>query len=272
MTSKRRLDFFIRKLKWIDAINLALGKDHFTAHVAIVIARHMNSDTGETFVGRETIADLIGGHVRTVELSIQKLEDLGFLEVRRARGRGHVNTYTFTFPEKAVSTPPISTDTTASPSVTKRNETSRRDATEKAVPAELKGGESDLKRRSPDRPNLIDITLSKKTLDNSIEENAAAAPSAAPRPQQVAAPPAPKRMSGQDRPKTFKNRGQFEQRIAELITEAGGDGWDVLMSLDDVRVAALYRRLKNGVLTQQEINEVCTDHRRRAAINTAATA
>jgi hypothetical protein len=65
-------------------------------------------------------------------------------------------------------------------------------------------------------------------------------------------------MTHQDRPKTFKNRGQFEQRLAELISEAGADGWDVLMGLDEVRVAALCRRLKNGVLTQQEVAELCT--------------
>jgi hypothetical protein len=62
--SKARVAFFMRKLKWIDAICVGVGKDHFTAHVAMVIGHHMNSDTGETFVGRETIADLIGGHVR----------------------------------------------------------------------------------------------------------------------------------------------------------------------------------------------------------------
>jgi hypothetical protein len=264
MTSKRRLDFFIRKLKWIDAISLALGKDHFTAHVAIVIAQHMNSDLGETFVGRETIADLIGGHVRTIELSIQKLEAMGFLSVQRARGRGHVNTYTFTFPEKAVSTPPFDEAFSKPKKAEKAVPTPPFYEQEKAVSDDLKGGEAGSKRRCGDRPNLIDITLSKKTLENSIEENAAAASSATPRPQQVAPPPTPKRMSGQDRPKTFKNRGQFEQRIAELINEAGGDGWDVLMSLDEVRVAALCRRLKNGVLTQQEINEVCVAYRRSA--------
>jgi hypothetical protein len=84
--SKVRVEFFMRKLKWLDAISVGVGKDHFTAHVAMVIGHHMNSDTGETFVGRETIADLIGGHVRTVEHSIQSLERLGFLVVRRARG------------------------------------------------------------------------------------------------------------------------------------------------------------------------------------------
>jgi len=69
-------------------------------------------------------------------------------------------------------------------------------------------------------------------------------------------------MLDHDRPKSFKTRGQFEQRVAELISEAGGDGWDILMGLDEVRVAALCRRLKNGVLTQREILELCAPTRR----------
>lgn len=254
--SKSRVEFFMRKLKWLDAVSMAVGKDHFAAHVAMIIGYHMNSDTGDTFVGRDTIADLIGAHVRTVELSIQKLEGLGVLRVQRARGRGHVNTYTMAFPEKAVPAPPFEKEN-AVPTPPFSSE-------EKAVRDDAKGGETPPKTRCPDRPNLKDITLSKKTLENSVEENAAAAPRATPQPQPVERPPAPKRMSDQDRPKTFKNRGQFEQRIAELITEAGGDGWEVLMSLDDVRVAALCRRLKNGVLTQQEINELCIARRAAA--------
>ncbi|WP_338692012.1 hypothetical protein V5279_37885 [Bradyrhizobium sp. 26S5] len=247
--SKTRVEFFMRKLKWLDAVGLAAGKDHIAAHVAMVIAKHMNSDTGETFVGRETIADLIGVHVRTAELSIQKIEALGFLKVQRARGRGHVNTYTMTFPEKAVSEPPF-TDEKAVPTPPIREP-------EKAVDDHLKGGEGAPKRRSPDRPNLKEYNLEDLTLGKSGNETAAvAAPPPPPRPPPAARPPVLRPMV-QPRPKTFENRGGFEQRLAELITEAGGDGWEILMDLDEVRVAALCRRLKNGVLTQIEINELC---------------
>jgi hypothetical protein len=41
--SKSRVEFFMRKLKWLDALSVALGKDHFTAHVAMIIGYHMNS-------------------------------------------------------------------------------------------------------------------------------------------------------------------------------------------------------------------------------------
>src|ERR1700688_3896017 len=165
-TSKKRVEFFMRKLKWLAALSVAVGKDHFTAHVGMVIGYHMNSDTGETFVGRETIADHIGGHVRTVEHSIQSLERLGFLFVRRAKGRGHANTYVMAFPEMAASTPPLERENAASTppftSVSGRNQIE-----EKAVSEELKGGEVAHKRRYPDRSNLIESNLKDLTLRNS---------------------------------------------------------------------------------------------------------
>lgn len=236
--SKTRVEFFMRKLKWLDAVAIAAGKDHFTAHVAMIIGKHLNSDTGQTFVGRETIADLIVGHVRTVELSIQKLENWKLLKVERSRGRGHVNTYTMIFPEKAVSTPPLENGkaVSAPPFASE----------EKAVPADVKGGESPPKRRSPDRPNLKEYNLEEITLGKTDVSGGAVAALAA----RLSPVPAA-------RPKSFTNRGVFEQRIAELITEAGGDGWDVLMGLEEIKVQALCRRLKNGVLTQIEIAELC---------------
>ncbi|MDF0581256.1 hypothetical protein [Bradyrhizobium yuanmingense] len=244
---KTRVEFFMRKLKWLDAVAIAAGKDHFTAHVAMIIGKHLNSDTGDTFVGRETIADLVVGHVRTVELSIQKLEDWKLLQVRRARGRGHVNTYTMTFPEKAVSTPRLENEKAvhAPPFV----------ANEKTVSGDVKGGETPLKRRPPDRPNLKDSNLEEITLGKMGVSDGA-----------VAAPPARLRSVPAAQPKSFRNRGEFEQRIAELITEAGGDGWDVLMELDEIRVAALCRRLKNGVLTQIEIAELCAPRRQQRGL------
>jgi hypothetical protein len=256
MSAKR--EFFIRKLKWLDAVGMAVGKDHFAAHVAMIIGYHMNSETGDTFVGRETIADLVGGHVRTVELSIQKLEGLGLLSVERARGRGHVNTYSMAFPEKAVSRPPIAErKAVPTPPIVEG---------EKAVPDDLKGGVDASKRRSPHRPNLKDTNLEDLTLGKiDVLEGPVAVPKTTLRTAQPAAPPAPRQMVDRDRPRSFKNRGQFEQRLAELVSEAGGDGWDVVMGLDEVRVAALCRRLKNGVLTQQEIFELCVPRRQAVA-------
>ena len=168
------------------------------------------------------------------------------------------------FPEKAPQVSPFSSE---APGSGKEIATPVSPFTnqEKATFEVGKGDIPGNKRPHQCRPNLKDLTLSKETLENSIGKNVVAAPPETPRSVQAERPPSPKRMTPQDRPKTFKNRGQFEQRIAELITEAGGDGWDIVMSLDEVRVAALCRRLKNGVLTQQEINEVCVAYRRQAA-------
>jgi hypothetical protein len=223
----------VRKLKWLDALSVALGKDHFTAHVAMVIGNHMNSATGETFVGRETIADLIGGHVRTVEHSIQSLERLGFLFVRRARGRGHANTYVMAFPEKAASTPPFEQENAASAppfiSVSGRNQTG-----EKAASDELKGGEDIHKRRHPDRPNLKESNLEELTLGNlDVEEKVRAAapaqrPSRSPAPAQI-----PQRMDSASPPRTFANRGHYEQELARMLRTLGVDGWEALGSLED---------------------------------------
>jgi hypothetical protein len=261
-TGKRRTDFYVRKLKWLDALSIALSNDHFTAHVAMIIGRHMNSDTGETFVGRETIADLIGGHVRTVERSIQILERLGFLFVRRARGRGHANTYVMTFPEKAASTPPLAQENAAhTPPFTSAS--GRSQTEEKAASDELKGGEKAHKRRPPDRTNLKESNLEELTLGIlEVEKNGRAAAPVQFLPPSPAASPTLQRMTSANPPRVFANRGQFEQVLAGILTRLGLDGWEVLGSLEDHKVAALCRRLKNKVLTEGEIAEVATQYRK----------
>jgi hypothetical protein len=260
-TSKKEVEFFMRKLKWLDALSVAVGKDHFTAHVAMVIGYHMNSDTGETFVGRETIADHIGGHVRTVEHSIQSLERLGFLFVQRARGRGHANTYVMVFPEKAASTPPLEQENAAStPPLT--SVSGRNQIEEKAASDELKGGEDAHKRRHPDRSNLKESNLKELTLGNlEVEKNGrAAAPAQLSSHSPVAA--STLRMSSANPPRTFANRGQYEQVLAGMLTRLGVDGWEALGSLEDHKVVALCRRLRNKTLTQAEIAEVATYYRK----------
>jgi hypothetical protein len=260
--SKARVEFFMRKLKWLDALSVAVDKEHFAAHVAMIIGRHMNSETGETFVGRETIADLVNGHVRTVEHAIQKLESLGFLIVRRARGRGHANTYVMAFPEKAASMPPLESGKAAS-TPPFASALDAIPAKEKAVSDGLKGGEDAHKRRHPDRPNLKESNLERLTLgDLQVERISGAAP-----PQQllsrspVAAPTLP-RMSSVQPPRVFARRGEYEQILAGMLASLGVDGWEVLGSLEDHKVNALCRRLKNKVLTPAEIAEVATQYRK----------
>lgn len=267
--SKTRVDFFMRKLKWIDALSVAVGKDHFAAHVAIVVGYHMNSDTGETFVGRETIADLIGGHVRTVEHSIQKLEQLGFLLVRRDRGRGRSNTYIMAFPEKAACTPPLAQEK-AAPMPSIASVSGRNLTEEKAASDAKKGGETEQKRRLPDRSNLKEDNLEELTLENLVVEKngGAAAPVRLLPPSQVTAPSL-QWIKSADPPRTFANRGHYEQVLAGMLTKLGVDGWEALGLLEDHKVGALCRRLKNKTLTQAEITEVAVCYR-KASLRFAA--
>jgi hypothetical protein len=162
------------------------------------------------------------------------------------------------FPEKAASTPRLEPEKAASappfPNV---------ESGEKAVSDHLNSGQDALERRHPDRSNLIESNLKSLTLEDSkIERGAVAAPNAPPPSSRLATPPpAPRPMFQPIQPRPFNNRGEYELLLAKRITEAGGDGWAVLMALDEARVAALCRRLKNGVLTQQEINELCAPRR-----------
>jgi hypothetical protein len=48
-----------------------------------------------------------------------------------------------------------------------------------------------------------------------------------------------------------------------MLTRLGVDGWEALGSLEDHKVAAPCRRLKNKTLTQAEIAEVATFYRKK---------
>lgn len=97
------------RLEWHDRMASDPGLSHLAVRVALVIGQHFNNRSGEAFIARETIADRIGGHVRTVERAIQELETQGHLVVHRARGRGHANVYRMPSgdAEKATCTPPF---------------------------------------------------------------------------------------------------------------------------------------------------------------------
>jgi hypothetical protein len=59
----------------------------------LVIASHINPDTGWAWPSLDTLADEIARTRRHVIRLIAELETLGELEVRRGHGRGHVNFY-----------------------------------------------------------------------------------------------------------------------------------------------------------------------------------
>jgi hypothetical protein len=70
------------------------SKSHGSARtLLLVIASHVNPDTGWAWPSLDTLAHETGlQRRRTIDL-IHLLEDLGELEVRRGQGRGHVNFY-----------------------------------------------------------------------------------------------------------------------------------------------------------------------------------
>jgi hypothetical protein len=59
----------------------------------LIIASHVNPDTGWAWPSLPTLAQETRLTVRRVIQLVQVLEALGELEVRRGRGRGHVNFY-----------------------------------------------------------------------------------------------------------------------------------------------------------------------------------
>jgi hypothetical protein len=59
----------------------------------LVIASHVNPDTGWAWPSLDTLAKEIARARRHVIRLITQLEALGELEVRRGHGRGHVNFY-----------------------------------------------------------------------------------------------------------------------------------------------------------------------------------
>jgi hypothetical protein len=64
-----------------------------TRMLLLVIASHVNPDTGWAWPSLDRLADEIARTHRQVIRLIAQLEALGELEVRRGQGRGHVNFY-----------------------------------------------------------------------------------------------------------------------------------------------------------------------------------
>lgn len=61
--------------------------------VALVVARHLNSHSGQAWPSLQTIADLTGLDPSTVWKSVERLRRAGFLEVTKGGGRKRYNVY-----------------------------------------------------------------------------------------------------------------------------------------------------------------------------------
>lgn len=93
------------RLEWVDLLAVDRQLSHTQFRVACIIGRHFNKITGDTFIGQETLARMMGVSKRTVWTAIKGLEDRGYLIVKRRElgirrdgrrvcgGRGVANTY-----------------------------------------------------------------------------------------------------------------------------------------------------------------------------------
>ncbi len=81
------------RMDWVDTMAIDERVSHTAFRAACVIGKHFNNTTGETFVGFPKMAKILNCHEKTARRAVQQLEELGFLEVKRMRGRGKAHVY-----------------------------------------------------------------------------------------------------------------------------------------------------------------------------------
>lgn len=212
------------RLDWQDRICFDRTVSHVDFRVAFAIAWHINRRSGKTHVGRNTIAEKVGVHVRTVDHCIQRLEERGYLHVERSRGRSRSNNYRLVFPEKAAVAPPFHVSNLSEKAANEPpfiNEEKAADDTEK-------GGAACSKRRPVHRPNPFYNPVTNP--------------------------------SGDQGRRTFASRGAYEQRLAQLIGPTEAKGWETLLAVDEQLVATLCRKLRNGALEATDLEDVRARH------------
>jgi hypothetical protein len=133
------------------------SKSHGSARtLLLVIASHVNPDTGWAWPSLETLAHETGlQRRRTIDL-IHLLEDIGELEVRRGHGRGHVNFYrVHVTPEETVqSVPAEKVQSSARKGAILRQEKVQSVAPESKREREKKGAPLAPVSLSPDKPEM----------------------------------------------------------------------------------------------------------------------
>ena len=131
------------------------SKSHGSARtLLLVIASHVNPDTGWAWPSLDTLARETGlQRRRTIDL-IHLLEDIGELEVRRGQGRGHVNFYRvhITPEEKVQSVPAEKVQSSARKGAISRQEKVQSIAPESKREREKKGAPAAPFSLSPDKP------------------------------------------------------------------------------------------------------------------------
>lgn len=85
--------FTADKLAWIEQITRDPELGHFAARVGVIIASHLNRETGEAFPGQERLADLCGATERGVRKAVGELAERQHLMIEVSAGRGRVCRY-----------------------------------------------------------------------------------------------------------------------------------------------------------------------------------
>lgn len=194
--------FTADKMAWIEQISRDAGLGHLAARVGVIIASHLNRETGEAFPGQERIASLIGASTRQVQRALKELSGRSHVAVEVRHGPNQSSRYR----------PLIWTENTTPVSPIQPDETRH--------PRRLSGGEKATNTvtntRHPCRPNPL-----KEPLESKHHENP------------VCVSPTHK--------KAFQDEGEALAYVRELITKADveadprkvllacqshhGDGW-----------------------------------------------
>ena len=249
MGERKSTDFYVKKLKWLDCLAKDTRVDNMAFRVAGIIAQHLNRTSGDTFVGRETIASLVPGRgqlkaaaVKSVDRAIATLERLEYLEVFRPRGRGNSNTYTIRFPQTATSVSPLRNEnaTPVSLYLTAENATS----------GGPKGDLNGFKTRHGCRSNLIESNLANARTGQSV----------------FAAPPQAFREDNSINRQNSFNQAELND-LADLISKSLGismyESWEMLIGIDDPgAVDRLRRRMRRRDLGISDIEQLRQGYRR----------
>ena len=81
------------KLRLLESVAFDPLSTDFDARVAIAVTSRVDKYTGAAIIGQEWLAEKIGGTVRGVRFSTERMEARGHFQIEHSRGRGKANVY-----------------------------------------------------------------------------------------------------------------------------------------------------------------------------------
>jgi hypothetical protein len=217
------------KLDWHDRMVFDRELSSIGFRVGYAIGWHINRYSGQTHVGRHTIAEKIGCCVKSVDRAITELERRGHLVVEHNRGRGRSNLFRMGQPENAThkSPFPAQNETGSSPFPSPKN----------ATDEVQKGDRNDDKRGHGCRPNPY---------IEPIESYPSPSPSPSFSDSRRRFPQSERTADGK--------RGAYEIELAKRLGNGNvATGWEFVSRLTENEVTSLVRRLRNGGLRDRDL-------------------